>query len=149
MELLILWLILAVVVAIWAYKMGRSAVGYFFLSLLLSPVIAGVILLVSGRKVGEKYKKCPECAEIVKSEAKICRFCGHDFTEAEYIKEPNRKERTEIIYETKRGYIQKPKERPRTKGWEVAVTIAIILIVIGLFWQELLVELRDFLDLFR
>jgi len=24
-------------------------------------------------------KKCPACAELVKSEAKICRFCGNEF----------------------------------------------------------------------
>ncbi len=28
---------------------------------------------------GEDTKRCPACAEFVKAEALICRFCGHDF----------------------------------------------------------------------
>ena len=26
-----------------------------------------------------KFKKCPKCAEKVRAEASVCRFCGHDF----------------------------------------------------------------------
>jgi RNA polymerase subunit RPABC4/transcription elongation factor Spt4 len=31
------------------------------------------------RAVPEGMKKCPDCAELVKSEARICRYCRHDF----------------------------------------------------------------------
>jgi hypothetical protein len=27
-------------------------------------------------------KKCPQCAEVVKEQAKVCRFCSHEFPEA-------------------------------------------------------------------
>ena len=31
------------------------------------------------RRVTEGMKKCPECAELVKKDARICRFCGYEF----------------------------------------------------------------------
>ena len=44
------WLVLCVVLALWAEKRKRSGVGFFFISALLSPLIAFIILLAIGPK---------------------------------------------------------------------------------------------------
>jgi len=31
------------------------------------------------KKISTEMKKCPQCAELVKREARVCRFCGHEF----------------------------------------------------------------------
>ena len=38
-----------------------------------------------GEFYGDSYdiKKCPMCAETIKSEAKLCKHCGHKFSEEE------------------------------------------------------------------
>ena len=50
MEIVIGWIVVSAMVAVWADKRGRSGIGYFFLALLLSPIIASVVLLVAGDK---------------------------------------------------------------------------------------------------
>jgi hypothetical protein len=48
MELLLLWLVFAIVVGYAASTKGRSGVGWFLLAVLISPLIAVIFLLLAG-----------------------------------------------------------------------------------------------------
>ena len=75
-------------------KKGRSGFGFFILSLFLTPVVGGIILLIVkpnqdavdkiAVKDGNK-RKCPYCAEIIKSEAMVCKFCQSEVEPKERI----------------------------------------------------------------
>jgi hypothetical protein len=78
------WIVLAVAVGAWASNKGRSGVGFFFLALLLSPLLGGIIVAClkpneenTARAAG--LKKCPACAEFCKPDALVCRFCKTQF----------------------------------------------------------------------
>jgi hypothetical protein len=84
-EIFIVWLALSIVAGIIAAKKGRSGFGFFVLSLLLSPLIGIPAALVTktseqGLIARGEMKKCPYCAELIKAEANICRFCQREQT---------------------------------------------------------------------
>jgi hypothetical protein len=41
---IIIWLVLAIVIAVAAARRGRSGLGWLFLSLILSPLVAAILL---------------------------------------------------------------------------------------------------------
>lgn len=95
----ILWIALSIAAGILAHNKGRSGMGFFMLSLVLSPLV-GLISAAIARpnaarmEVAElasgESKRCPHCAEIIKRAAKICRFCNRDVaaTAAEELAAP-------------------------------------------------------------
>ena len=79
---LVSWLALCGVAASIASKKGRSGEGVFFLSLLLSPLVGLIVAAtMEPNLAAQGKKKCPNCAEFVQPDARVCRFCQHSFVE--------------------------------------------------------------------
>ena len=63
----------SVLVANYAENRGRSWWTWFWLAFILNPLISFIIVLILGES-----KICEHCAEHIKPQAKVCRYCGRD-----------------------------------------------------------------------
>lgn len=95
MELFLLPIVLWVLFSMFVADLGKSRnIGYtsaLILSLLISPIIGLIIVLLSPKtyqvevvntptvkiQKTDNLKTCPDCAEEVKAAAKKCKHCGY------------------------------------------------------------------------
>lgn len=81
MEFALFWFFFAILCGLMASKSGRSGFGYFVLACLISPLICFILLAILGKAKEdapseETHVRCPDCAEFVLKEARVCKHCG-------------------------------------------------------------------------
>jgi hypothetical protein len=84
MEIFFLWFVFAVVVGIGAGARGRNGFGWWLLAMLISPLLALILLVLlpsvtpgsTAAPHPDTHVKCPDCAELVLREARVCKHCG-------------------------------------------------------------------------
>jgi hypothetical protein len=79
-EYVIIWLLFGIAAAVIGGNKGRSGCGFLLLGLLLGPIALAIALIIGPlhRPESVDTRPCPRCAEPIREEARVCRFCGHE-----------------------------------------------------------------------
>jgi hypothetical protein len=88
--IVVIWVVMALVVASVAQTKGRSGLLWFLYGALLWPIaLIAILVLPANAKTMERRalkdpanRKCSHCAETIKTEAKVCKHCGRDVAAA-------------------------------------------------------------------
>lgn len=77
--LLFVWVMIAIVCAVIASNKGRSGFGWLVLGALFGVFALIVVACLSSTDADPSLKRCPDCAEAVQPEARVCKHCGYRF----------------------------------------------------------------------
>ena len=97
-----------------ASQKNRNPVAWFFLGFffsLIALIAIGVVPSQSPPKSKLGIRKCPTCAEEVKSEAKICRFCQAELPELVGMTDEQKMEKYKIVVENDLFVYRNSKQR--------------------------------------
>lgn len=90
MEVLILAILIGLIPALVAKGKGKSFVLWWIYGALIFIVALPHSLImkadqktIENQQLSEGMKKCPHCAEMIKQDANVCRYCSRDLVAAE------------------------------------------------------------------
>ena len=85
MEVFVLAVLIGLIPAVIAKGKGRSfglwwlyGAALFIVAMPHSLLMRGTPQAIEQRQLSEGMQKCPNCAEFIKSDAKVCRYCARD-----------------------------------------------------------------------
>lgn len=102
----VLWIVLSMLVGVFANNRGRSGVLYFFLSILISPLLTFLIILLMANNT---KVICNKCRKEIDKNAKVCPYCLDNKSEKKEKIESTKKQNliTQIDNTTSKLIIEK------------------------------------------